>query len=213
MEEKFEISKFKVGLFLTAILLIVFCLFVFGKMQHKYDIELVKNNMKIEYLDYDFINSETLKVDSLSKARSILKGGPFKFDENIELSSGIIVNVKNKGFIDDITNGEIMVDFMGHDYVDRNKYMALYITVYNNTEDDLILDGTDFEIGYRDNNMYIKKNYNDGGLTNVKNIFSLNTISAYTKREGYIFIPIENNKLEDYYFKILINNTPIIYSN
>jgi hypothetical protein len=83
---------------------IIACIVGYFNMQNKYITNLSKNNMKIEYLNSAYVGTKSITSVDLPEARSILTGGPFNFGENILLSSGVIVNVENKGYIDDINN-------------------------------------------------------------------------------------------------------------
>jgi hypothetical protein len=212
-ENKIEISKTKVTLFVLLIISIIACIVGYFNMQNKYITNLSKNNMKIEYLNSAYVGTKSITSVDLPEARSILTGGPFNFGENILLSSGVIVNVENKGYIDDITNGTKQIDFLGHEYVDRTKYVALYLTIYNNTDKNYVIDEKDLEVGYyKEETQYFKKShYIADSKTNIKGAFSLNTISPYTKREGYIFIPVEDDKIDNFYFKLLIDNIPVVF--
>lgn len=207
-----EISKTKVVLFIVFVLSILIMIFAYFHLQNVYIVNLNKNNMKIEYQETNYVNNETTSVVDIPNARSILNGSPFYFGENIMLSSGTIVNVEEKGYIDDITAGEIKVDFLGQEYVDRTKYIALYVTVYNNQNKSINLKQEDFEIGYLSkDNIFQKAYFKNDSLKKLKGIFSLDTIHPYTKREGYVFIPIEDVKMDNFYFKFEIENVPLIY--
>lgn len=212
-ENKIEISKTKVVLFILLVVAVLLCIVGYISMQNKYITNLSKHGLDIEYLNNPYVGTKSMTSMDLPESRSILTGGPFKFGENILMSSGVVVSVKNKGYIDDITNGATQIDFLGHEYVDRTKYIALYLTVYNNTDKDYVLTEEDLEIGYyKENKQYFKKsNFVADSKVNIKGIFSLNTISPYTIREGYVFIPVEDKKIDNLYFKILIDNIPVIF--
>ena len=212
--EKFELSKTKLTLFILLIVMIVVASVSFYQFRNQYNLTLTKNNMQIEYLENKYDNSKAISVVDVPEARNVLTGGPFKFGENILLSSGVIVNVENKGYIDDISNGRVMIDFLGHEYVDYTKYIALYVKVYNNTNIDYILKNEDFEVGYikEESEHFTKSNfYNNDVTAKLKGIFSLNTILPYTIREGYVFIPIEDTKLNNFYFKLNIDGIPLVF--
>ena len=213
--EKFELSKTKLTLFILLIVMVVVASISFYQFRNQYNLTLTKNNMKIEYLKEDYVNSKAMSVVEVPEARNVLTGGPFNFGENILLSSGTIVNVENRGYIDDITNGRVMVDFLGQEYVDYTKYIALYVKVYNNTNINHNLKGEDFEVGYvKDGKEYFTKStFNNEVISRMKGIFSLNTILPYTIREGYVFIPVDDAKLNNFYFKLNIDGIPLVFRN
>ena len=207
-----EISKTKVTLFILLVIALISCVIGYINLQHKYIVKLPKNNMTIEYQTDKYENTQTTSVVDIPEARSILEGGPFYFGENIMLSSGTIINVENKGYIDDIKNGRVNVDFLGHDYVDRTKYIALYVTVYNNKNSIISFSKEDFEIGFWEEKDVLRKRYfNIETLENIKGIFSMTDISPFTKREGYVFIPIKDSKMDNFYFKFTVEGIPVVF--